>query len=231
MKFEAKPYGLDAVLISFGSEINLNTHACVKRLYHALRSYGKKGIRALIPSYCGLTVMFEPTKLSYNDIVDLSEDLLCQSKERKELQYKVKIPVCYDKSFALDWNEITDYIGLSWEDIIGLHYSNEYVVYMLGCVPGFFYLGGLNPQIRIPRKISPRLKMPKGAVGLADDQTGIYPLETPGGWQVIGSSPVELMTNRRAFIEMGDYLEFFPISKKEHFLCSKQIQRILVNES
>ena len=75
MKFEAKPYGLDAVLISFGSEINLNTHACVKRLYHALRSYGKKGIRALIPSYCGLTVMFEPTKLSYNDIVDLSEDL------------------------------------------------------------------------------------------------------------------------------------------------------------
>lgn len=231
MRFEAKPYGLDAVLLSFGNEVNLDTHGYVKRLYYALRRHGKKGVRAVIPSYCGLTVMFEPSMLSYQNIVDLSERLLGQSKERKEPIYKVKIPVCYDKVFALDWKEITDYTGLNWEEVIGVHYSTKYVVYMLGFVPGFFYLGGLNPKIRIPRKVSPRLRIPKGAVGLADNQTGVYPVESPGGWQLIGSSPVELIADRRTFIEMGDYLEFFPISKKEHFLGTKNIQRILVSES
>ena len=231
MKFEVKPYGSNAVLLSFGDEINLNINKCVKRLYHALRIYGKKGIRAVIPSYCGLTVMFEPAMLSLKDIVELSEDLLGQIKEQKEPQYKVKVPVCYDKVFALDWKLITDYTGLNWEEVIELHCRNQYLVYMLGFVPGFLYLGGLNSQLRIPRKASPRLKTPKGAVGLADNQTGIYPVETPGGWQLMGNSPVELIPNRRSFVEMGDYLEFFPISKKEYFFYSKQIQRILVNET
>lgn len=230
MRFEVKPYGSNAVLLCFGNEINLKTHKYVKRLYNELRMYGRKGIKALIPGYCGLTVMFEPNLISLKNIIDLSEGLLFESSEHKELKYKVRVPVCYDKFFALDWEVVTDFTGLNWELVIGMHYSNEYLVYMLGFVPGFVYLGGLDAKLQIPRKPLPRLKIPKGSVGLADKQTGIYPLETPGGWQLIGRSPLDLIGNRICFIEMGDYLEFFPISKKEYFSYCKPIERILINE-
>ena len=231
MRFEVKPYGADAVLLSFGEEINLHIHNQVKQLYIGLRNYAKKGIRAAIPSYCSVTVLFEPALISLNDVVELSENIVTHNQEQNENKYKVKIPVCYDKEFALDWDVVSDFTGLNWEEVIEIHCRNKYLVYMLGFIPGFVYLGGLNEQIRVPRKLSPRLKAPKGAVGLADNQTGIYPLETPGGWQLIGNTPVELIGIKKGVIEMGDYLEFFPITKKQHTFYSKQIERILIDET
>lgn len=231
MKFEVKPYGADAVLLSFGDEISLDVHNQVKQLYAELRNYAKKGIRAVIPSYCAVTILFEPAVISLKDVVELSKNIVSNSKGQKYKKYKVRIPVCYDKHFALDWEVVCDFTGLKWEEVVDLHCRNEYLVYMLGFVPGFLYLGGLNDQIRIPRKSSPRLKTPKGAVGLADNQTGVYPLETPGGWQLIGNAPVDLIGANTAVVEMGDYLEFFPITKKQHTSYSKQIERILVNET
>lgn len=231
MKFEVKPYGADAVLLSFGDEISLDVHNQVKQLYAELRNYAKKGIRAVIPSYCAVTILFEPAVISLKDVVELSKNIVSNNKGQKYKKYKVRIPVCYDKHFALDWEVVCDYTGLKWGEVVDLHCRNEYLVYMLGFVPGFLYLGGLNDQIRIPRKSSPRLKTPKGSVGLADNQTGVYPLETPGGWQLIGNTPVDLIGANTAVVEMGDYLEFFPITKKQHTSYSKQIERILVNEA
>ena len=230
MKFEVKPYGIDAVLIGFGDEINEITHIRVKQIYNGVRKCARNGIRAVIPGYCNITVLFEPSLISFNGVVELSKEILENSKDKKESKYKVKVPVCYDKEYALDWKSVCDFTGLEWEEVIQLHYRNEYLVYMLGFVPGFLYLGGLNEKIKVPRKTSPRLKIPKGAVGLADKQTGIYPIETPGGWQLIGSTPVELIGDGNAIIEMGDYLEFFPITKKEYSLQKKTIERELVNE-
>ena len=231
MKFEVKPYGADAVLLSFGDEISLDVHNQVKQLYAELRNHAKKGIRAVIPSYCAVTVLFEPAMVSLNDVVELSKYIVHNSKDQKDRKYMVRIPVCYDKDFALDWQVVSDFTGLNWEEIIELHCSNQYLVYMLGFIPGFLYLGGLNEQISIPRKSSPRLKTPKGAVGLAGNQTGVYPLETPGGWQVIGNTPVELIGTNKPIVEMGDCLEFFPISKRQYASYSQQIERILVNET
>jgi len=231
LKFEVKPYGADAVLLSFGDEISLDVHNQVKQLYAELRNYAKKGIRAVIPSYCAVTILFEPAMVSLNEVVELSENIVDNNKGQNYKKYKVRIPVCYDKHFALDWEVVCDYTGLKWEEVVELHCRNEYLVYMLGFIPGFLYLGGLNDQIRIPRKSSPRLKIPKGSVGLADNQTGVYPLETPGGWQLIGNAPVDLIGVNTAVVEMGDYLEFFPITKKQHASYSKQIERILVNET
>jgi len=231
LKFEVKPYGTDAILLSFGDEISLDVHNQVKQLYAELRNYAKKGIRAVIPSYCAVTILFEPAVISSKDVVELSKNIVCNNKSQKYKKYKVRIPVCYDKHFALDWEVVCDYTGLKWEEVVDLHCRNEYLVYMLGFIPGFLYLGGLNDQIRIPRKSSPRLKTPVGAVGLADNQTGVYPLETPGGWQLIGNAPVDLVGANTAVVEMGDYLEFFPITKKQHTSYSKQIERILVYET
>ncbi len=231
MGFEVKPYGTDAVLLSFGDEISLDVHNQVKQLYSELRNYAKKGIRAVIPSYCAVTVLFEPAMVSLNDVVELSENIISNTEVQNGRQFQVRIPVCYDKEFALDWEVVCEFTGLKWEEVIGIHSRNQYLVYMLGFVPGFLYLGGLNEQIRIPRKSSPRLKIPKGAVGLADNQTGIYPLETPGGWQLIGNTPVDLIGSNKPMVEMGDYLEFFPITKKKYASYSKKIERILVNET
>ena len=231
MRFEVKPYGADAVLLSFGNEISLDVHHQVKQLYDELRNHARKGIKAVIPSYCAVTILFEPAMISSKDVVELSKNIASNNKDRGQKKYKVRIPVCYDKHFALDWEIVCDYTRLNWEEVVELHCRNEYLVYMLGFVPGFLYLGGLNNQIRIPRKSSPRLKTPKGAVGLADNQTGVYPLETPGGWQLIGNAPVDLIGANTAVIEMGDYLEFFPITKKQHASFSKQIERIQINET
>ena len=231
MKFEVKPYGYDAVLLSFGDEISLEMHNQVKKLYSELRNYAKMGIRAAIPSYCAVTILFEPKIVSLKEVVELSKNIVSENKVQEGKKYKVRIPVCYDKQFALDWEIVCDYTGLNWEEVVELHFCNEYLVYMLGFVPGFLYLGGLNEQIRIPRKSSPRFHIPKGSVGLADSQTGVYPLETPGGWQLIGNSPIELIDVNTAAVEMGDYLEFFPITKKQHASYSKQIERIRVNEN
>ncbi len=229
MKFEVKPYGIDSVFLEFGNTINLLTHKKVKGLYHSLRKYSKNGIKAVIPSYCALTILFEPSSISLGDVVNLSSELLENIHKDEEASYLVRIPVCYDHEIAIDWKEVCDYTGKKWEEIIYLHTKKRYLVYMLGFVPGFFYLGGLPTELEIPRKKVPRLKVEMGSVGLADNQTGIYPIEIPGGWQIIGRTPVDLINDIDVTIEMGDYIEFYQISKKEFHENNFKIKKLLLN--
>ena len=143
-----------------------------------------------------------------------------------------KIPVCYEASFAPDLEAVCTQLKLSPEALISKHSQATYTVYGIGFLPGFMYLGGLNPELEIPRKSSPRMKVPAGSVGLAAKQTGIYPCESPGGWQLIGQTPIPLfnpLQDPPFFAEVGDKIQFIPISKDTYKLLQIQVAAGIYN--
>ena len=128
------------------------------------------------------------------------------------------IPVCYDETFGLDHSLFIDK-GLTREEVVSIHTSASYRVYMIGFLPGFLYLGGLSERLYMPRKNKPRQRVPKGSVGIGGEQTGIYPLESPGGWQIIGRTPFSLFDKNKdspCQIKQGDVIQFYPIDRNEY---------------
>jgi KipI family sensor histidine kinase inhibitor len=134
------------------------------------------------------------------------------------IQRTIEVPVVYGGEYGPDLKDVALYNGLSEEEVIRIHSSVGYLVYMLGFTPGFCYLGGMNDRIAMPRKETPRLRIPEGAVGIADKQTGIYPVESPGGWQIIGRTPLKLFDPGRVpefMFDAGDILKFVPVSGED----------------
>ena len=137
-----------------------------------------------------------------------------------------EIPVCYDKTFGIDLDEIAQKKRLTIQEIIQLHTSQKYEVFSIGFLPGFLYLGGLDKRLHFDRKSVPRLAVKKGAVGIGGMQTGIYPKTSPGGWQIIGNSPVkffDVTSEKPCFAKAGDFIKFVPISLEEHQQISEAI--------
>lgn len=231
MEFKITPYGSNAVLISFKNEISAEVHNKVRYLYEGFRKFPKKGIIALTPAYNSLVVYFEPKIQNISGVYDLTEIILSESISIKLETFQVVLPVCYDDIFGIDIKFVLEHNNLTFEELIIKHTSPEYLVYMIGFVPGFLYLGGLDEKLHTPRLSIPRTKIPKGSVGIADNQTGVYPLETPGGWQLIGNCPLNLTgNNKNAMIEMGDIVKFTSITKNEHSnLLGKFPERILMS--
>lgn len=176
----------------------------------------------LIPAYQCLTITFDPL-LNLDE--SLSQELETLTKEfiktpllPEREPCTIRIPVCYENSFAPDILSVSEYTGLSPKKIIELHSTTSYLVHMLGFSPGFLYLGGLDPKLHCPRKETPRLHIPAGAVGIGGSQTGVYPQATPGGWQIIGQSPIEIFQpySSSPFIaEPLDTIKFYSISESE----------------
>jgi inhibitor of KinA len=143
-----------------------------------------------------------------------------------------KIPVCYEAAFAPDLDFVCDNLKLSPEALVSRHSNTTYTVYGIGFLPGFMYLGGLDAGLEISRKLSPRMKVPSGSVGLAAKQTGIYPCESPGGWQLIGQTPIPLfnpLQDPPFFAEVGDKIQFIPISKDTYKLLQIQVAAGIYN--
>jgi inhibitor of KinA len=147
---------------------------------------------------------------------------------KKESKPKTwKIPVCYDEEFGIDLKEIAVSKKCGVKDIIYMHTSPKYLIYFTGFLPGFLYLGGLPATLLIPRRSSPRLQIIKGAVAIGGQQTGIYPTESPGGWNIIGNSPLEFFNptqNPPCFSETGDYLKFYAIDRVAHQQIKKEVE-------
>lgn len=212
---EIKPFGDCALLVQLGDDISEAMHLRVKQLYLNLTKNKNENILSVTPAYNSITVVYQNT--SFSNIRKLVEvnfsDVNQLINQPKNI---VKIPVCYDEMFAPDLEEVKTLTGLSTSEIIDLHTSVDYLVYMLGFTPGFPYLGGLDSKLHVPRKSTPRLKIEAGSVGLANNQTGIYPLDSPGGWQIIGKTPIKLFSPNQPFpIKMGDFIMFYSISKSE----------------
>ena len=138
----------------------------------------------------------------------------------KNKEYKLwKIPVCYDKQFGIDLDSLSLEKGLSISEIVARHSQTNYTVYFIGFLPGFLYLGGLNDSLYMPRKATPRLKIEKGSVAIGGKQTGVYPSESPGGWHIIGNTPITFFDASKelpCFAKSGDVIRFYPVSLKEY---------------
>lgn len=220
------PSGDSAVLIRFGSVISEELNREVRKLSAQLTAEKIKGIIELIPSYSDLTLLYNPLIVSFKTIYKTIETMLEETREPEEMHERIlEIPVCYEASMGTDLEEVSRHTGLGTEEIIQIHSSATYRVYLLGFTPGFPYLGGMKKQIACPRKSNPRQSIPAGSVGIAGNQTGIYPIDSPGGWQIIGRTPLRLFDPGRKDIFLfraGDRIRFRPIDKEEFLLLSNR---------
>ena len=178
-------------------------------------------------SYNSLLITYEKNINTKNKISELNNIYIKIRSKQKQIFNKWEIPVCYDIEFGYDLNYLEKSLSIKKEEIISLHKTKDYRVYNIGFLPGFLYLGGLDKKIHHPRKEKPVLNVPKGAVGIGGSQTGIYPNNSPGGWYIIGNSPINLFNiNKKSpcFIKSGDKIKFIPISLKEHELIKIQVE-------
>lgn len=213
------PCGDQAVSIELGDSIDLSVNRKVLHLFERLRARPNPGIKDLIPSYRSLLIQYDPLRLSLEELKHILAahwpGLGQWVSPRRDI---IEIPVCYGGSFGPDLPDVADYHGLTPEEVIDLHSAVTYRVYMIGFTPGFPFLGGLDPRLHTPRKKTPREKVSAGSVGLADQQTGIYSLDSPGGWRLIGRTPVKLFDLSREkplFLGAGDRVRFCPIPERE----------------
>jgi len=214
-----------AITIEFSQIIDEHINMQVIAWQQEIESNPFPGFIECVPAYSSLTIYFGADC----NIVELKNEL--QQKiniventthlniaEKKQGVQPIEIPVCYDIEFGFDLPWLTTHLNMSIEDIIQLHIENIYRVYMIGFIPGFPYMGILPSKLEVPRKQNPSLKIPAGSIGIAGKQTGIYPTEIPGGWQIIGRTPLTLFNklNKPAcLLKAGDNVRFIAISKKE----------------
>lgn len=174
------------------------------------------GLTDVIPTYKSIALIFEEPIYKTDEIVTHLKDILQKAGEFIPNHRTINVPVCYD--LGLDWDEVETHTGLKKEAIIHIHTAKKYTIAMMGFIPGFLYLEGLDQKISCPRKSEPRTNIPEGAVGIGGDQTGIYSIESPGGWQIIGRTPLTFFNrdnNPPVTVDLGDLVMFEPISEQE----------------
>lgn len=217
------PLGDSALTIDFGNIINKEVNEKVLAIFHHLKSMNDRRIIDLIPAYSSLTVYYDvtlhdPEKTAFETMVALLEELFLRtSNVSHQKSNYFEIPICYSEKFGIDLNYLSRQSGLSSEEITKLHTSKIYRVFMLGFLPGFTYMGEVDDRIAIARKPTP-VKLFAGAVGIAGKQTGIYPLESPGGWQIIGRTPTKVFRKHDqnpVLFQPGDEVKFYSITEDE----------------
>jgi KipI family sensor histidine kinase inhibitor len=226
-----EPLGDQALLVILGEGIDPGVNDRVHQLTALIRGSALKGISDLIPAYANLAVHYDPATWAgqgspYQALRDqLARLWRSAGAAAPPAPRQVEIPVCYGLDYGPDLEAVASHCRLSAEEIVARHAGAEYRVYMLGFAPGFPYLGGLDPAIAAPRRETPRLKVPAGSVGIAGMQTGIYPLESPGGWQIIGRTPKPLFQPDReepCLLRPGDRLKFVPVDRAAYLAISEE---------
>jgi len=215
-----------SLLVYFGQKITLQAHQQVRKLLRLLELEPIAGVRNLHPAYCSLLVKFDGLRLRHDEVEAILRRYLERLEEIKLPEPRlVEIPVCYGEEFGPDLAEVCAIHGLTPAQAIELHASAEYLVYFLGFVPGFAYLGELPEALVTPRLAVPRRRVPAGSVGIAGNQTGVYPFSTPGGWRLIGRTPVAMFRDEReglSLLSIGDRVRFAPISEARFGALEKE---------
>ena len=215
--------GDTAVYCDFGSEVNESINDNVIDYFNHLSKLIKEnkveGITNLTPSYNKLIISFDLTITNYLEIKNFIEDLIIQ-KDIKKNNQKIKIPVCCDDEYGLDLIRLNKKLNINKDKILELYFNKEYFCYMTGFIAGMPFLGDLNKDIRCDRLETPRLKMPKGSVGITEQFANIYTFESPGGWNIIGNTPRKIFDEKNldqpALVNPGDKVSFYQITKEEY---------------
>lgn len=212
--------GDSSLLVEFGQEISPEINRRVTNTLQLMKEQHIEGIVDTIPTYCSLLINYDPRVITYEEMRKRMEDLVrVDVKTGNSVKTIVEIPVCYGGEYGPDIANIAANANLSEEEVISIHTSRDYLIYMLGFLPGFTYLGGLDERIHTPRLATPRINIRAGSVGIGGSQTGIYPLDSPGGWQLMGMTPVKTYDPNRAvpiLLEAGQYIRFVRIDEGEY---------------
>ncbi len=209
-----------ALYIEVGDAISPEVNRRVKGLLDAIDKAAIEGVEALSPTYRSILVYYDPLKIPLEELKQRLSDLGRSLPDASSSEASIfEIPTLYGGEFGPDLDFVASHTGLSPEEVIRIHAGTDYLVYMVGFNPGFPYLGGMSEKIATPRLETPRVKIPAGSVGIAEAQTGIYPLESPGGWRLIGRSPLKMFDPSRdppALVEAGDLVRFVSIDEARY---------------
>ncbi|PSR57426.1 kinase inhibitor [Adhaeribacter arboris] len=221
------PLGDAALVLEFGDHINRLIHGYIQAFTTYLDQHPFPGLVEYVPAFTTLTVYYDPWVVSqqglqnpYHTVAAYLTEMRAHVKVNPEepAPKAVEIPVCYGGKYGPDLEYVANLHGLKPKEVIALHTQTTYLVYMIGFAPGFPYLGGMAPEIAAPRKDKPRAKVPAGSVGIAGKQTGVYPIQSPGGWQLIGRTPLLLFNPHRdqpSLLQAGDVIRFVAITEKQ----------------
>jgi len=224
------PFGDSALLVELGNVISPALNQKVVVLAEAVENANIQGVEELVPTYRSLLIRFNPLRVSYEQLVFRIQDIEKTAKTSKKivLSRKIVIPTVYGGEYGPDLAYVASNHRLTEEEVVKLHSEREYRVYMIGFVAGFPYLGEVADKIATPRLETPRLKVPAGSVSIAEKQSGIYPCEAPGGWRIIGRTPLQLFNPQQqppAFLKPGDTVVFKPISEKKYKMLKASVKQ------
>ncbi len=227
MELQFQPLGDLGIQILFSQVISPEVNQMIRAFMLALDQEKIKGIVEMVPTYTAISIYYNPTKFRYYELVQRLEGVY-KKLNNVELPPArlVKIPVLYGGEGGPDLTYVAEYHQMTVDEVIKLHTSRSYLVYMIGFTPGFPYLGGLPDELATPRLTNPRKKISGGSVGIGGKQTGIYSIDAPGGWQIIGHTPVKLYDPKRdelVLLKAGDYLKFDTVDKSEYLEIKNMI--------
>jgi inhibitor of KinA len=215
-----------SLLISFGQEITLQANEKVRKLLRLMQAEPVAGVRNLHPAYCSLMVKFDAVRMGHGELEAVLRGYIVRMEEVELPEPRhVEIPVCYGGEYGPDLGDVARLRAMTAAQIVEMHSSVEYLVYFLGFVPGFAYLGELPKELVTPRLAAPRRRVAAGSVGIAGNQTGVYPFATPGGWRLIGRTPIAMFRADRemlSLLSIGDRLRFTPISAERFVELEKE---------
>ena len=228
-KLTYRRYSERSILVEWPHEISDNILKDVLNFKHSLMNDSLKSIIQINNAYNSLLISYDITIDSINDEFLVLKSLYSRRENLIKSDFNLwKVPVCYDDEFGIDLDEISKEKNISKRDIIRWHSEAIYTVYFIGFLPGFLYLGGLDDKLFFPRKMSPRTHVKKGAVAIGGQQTGIYPNVSPGGWNIIGNSPLNFFDLKKeipCFANAGDNIQFVPVNRSQYDIILSQVEQ------
>ena len=219
--------GDSSLLIEFGKEISPDINRKITATVQLMKDQNIEGVVDVIPAFCSLLINYDPRVISYDEIRERMLALVKMDAKAGEQKKRVfEIPVCYGGEYGPDLANVAAHAGLTPQEVVNIHTAHDYLIDMLGFLPGFAYLGGLDERLHTPRLATPRTRIEPGSVGIGGAQTGIYPLASPGGWQIIGRTPLRPYDPDRTepiLYAAGEYLRFVPITADEYAAIEQQL--------